>query len=135
MIERVCVIGGGVIGSLFAGHLAQVADVSVLTRRREHADALNVNGLRVSGRSELHGSITASNDPAEIPPFDLGILATKAPGLEEAATTLEGHFPEATMMTTLNGLGAGEIVRGHGDWPIISAVTFMSGTRHDDTHV
>ena len=32
MIERVCVIGGGVIGSLFAGHLAQVADVSVLTQ-------------------------------------------------------------------------------------------------------
>ena len=22
-----------------------------------------------------------------------------------------------------------------GDWPIISAVTFMSGTRHSDTHV
>ena len=39
------------------------------------------------------------------------------------------------MMTTLNGLGAEEIVRAHGDWPIISAVTFMSGTRHDDTHV
>src|SRR6186997_1888449 len=135
VIERVCVIGGGVIGSLFAGHLAQVADVSVLTRRREHADALNERGLRVSGRSELHGSITASNDPAEIPPFDLGILATKAPGVEDAARTLEGHFPGATMMTTLNGLGAEEIVRAHGDWPIISAVTFMSGTRHDDTHV
>jgi ketopantoate reductase len=26
-------------------------------------------------------------------------------------------------------------VRAHGDWPIISAVTFMSGTRHSDTHV
>ena len=135
MIDRVCVIGGGVIGSLFAGHLAQVAEVSVLTRRREHADALNAAGLRVSGRSDLHASIVASNDPAEIPPFDLGILATKAPGLEAAAATLEGHFPEATMMTTLNGLGAEEIVRRHGDWPIISAVTFMSGTRHDDTHV
>ena len=135
MIERVCVIGGGVIGSLFAGHLAQVADVSVLTRRREHADALNASGLRVSGRSDVHGPITASNDPAAIPPFDLGILATKAPGLEGAAATLEGHFPDATMMTTLNGLGAEEIVRRHGDWPIISAVTFMSGTRHDDTHV
>ena len=96
MIERVCVIGGGVIGSLFAGHLAQVADVSVLTRRREHADAsLNERGLRVSGRSDLHGSITASNDPAEIPPFDLGIIATKAPGLEAAATVARGALPRA----------------------------------------
>ena len=101
----------------------------------EHADALNARGLRVSGRSDVHASVIASTDPAEIPPFDLGIVATKAPGLEAAAATLEGHFPEATMMTTLNGLGAEEIVRAHGDWPIISAVTFMSGTRHDDTHV
>ncbi len=135
LIERVCVIGGGVIGSLFAGHLAQVAEVSVLTRRAGHAEALNAEGLRVSGRSDVHASISASNDPAEIPPFDLGIFATKAPGLEEAAATIEGYFPEATMMTTLNGLGAEEIVRRHGDWPIISAVTFMSGTRHEDTHV
>lgn len=135
MIERVCIVGGGVIGSLFAGHLAQVADVSVLTRRREHADALNAEGLRVSGRSDLHAVVTASHDPSQLPPFDLGIVATKATGLEQAAATLEGRFPGATMMTTLNGLGAEEVVRAHGGWPIISAVTFMSGTRHSDTHV
>jgi 2-dehydropantoate 2-reductase len=38
-------------------------------------------------------------------------------------------------MTIQNGLGAEEIVRRHGGWPLLSAVTFMSGTRHDDTHV
>jgi 2-dehydropantoate 2-reductase len=26
-------------------------------------------------------------------------------------------------------------VRAHGDWPIVSGVTFMSGTKHSDTHV
>ena len=39
------------------------------------------------------------------------------------------------MTTVLNGLGAEEIVREHGDWPIVSGVTFMSGTRHSDTRV
>ena len=39
-MTRVCVAGAGVIGSLFAGHLARVAEVSVLTRREEHAQAL-----------------------------------------------------------------------------------------------
>jgi 2-dehydropantoate 2-reductase len=135
VIETVCVIGGGVIGSLFAGHLAQVADVSVLTRRQEHADALNAEGLRVTGRSDLHARVTAAAEPDALEPFDVGIVATKATGLEDAARTLEGHFPEATMMTTLNGLGAEEVVRAHGDWPIVSAVTFMSGTRHSDTEV
>ena len=123
------------IGSLFAGHLAQVAEVSVLTRRREHADALNRDGLRVTGPRDRHARVTAPTDPAELEPFDLGIIATKATGLEDAAAALDGHFPEATMMTVLNGLGAEEVVRSHGDWPIVSGVTFMSGTRHADTEV
>jgi len=62
-------------------------------------------------------------------------VATKATGLEAAASTLTGHFRGATMMTVQNGLGAEEIVARHGDWPLVSGVTFMSGTRHDDTHV
>ena len=135
MIERVCVIGAGSIGSLFAGHLAQVADVSVLTRREDHAEALNREGLRVTGRSDLHARVTASADPDAIEPFDLGIVATKANGLDSAATALEGRFPDALVMTTLNGLGAEEVVREHGEWPIVSAVTFMSGTKHSDTEV
>jgi 2-dehydropantoate 2-reductase len=135
VIRRVCVIGAGVIGSLFAGHLSRVAEVSVLTRRREHAEALRTEGLRVSGRSDLHADVAASADPDELEPFDLGIVATKATGLEDAAAALEGRFPEATLMTVLNGLGAEAVVRSHGEWPIISGVTFMSGTRHSDTHV
>ena len=125
LIERVCVIGAGAIGSLFAGHLAQVADVSVLTRRREHADALNRDGLRVTGRSDVHARVTAAADPGELDAFDLGIVATKANGLEAAAASLENRFPDATLMTTLNGLGAEEVVRAHGEWSLVSAVTFM----------
>ena len=134
-MERVCIVGAGVIGNLFAGHLAQVCDVSVLTRRREHAEALNRDGLRVSGKSDRQARVTATDDPAKLPPFDVAIVATKASGLEAAAEALEGRFPEATVMTVLNGIGAEEVVRAHGDWPIVSGVTFMSGTRHSDTHV
>jgi 2-dehydropantoate 2-reductase len=135
VIERICVVGAGVIGSLFAGHLAQLCEVSVLTRRREHADALNRDGLTISGKSDRHAQVEASTDPGELPAADVAIIATKAAGLRKAVETLEGSFPEATMMTVLNGLGAEEIVREHGEWPIVSAVTFMSGTRHSDTHV
>jgi 2-dehydropantoate 2-reductase len=134
-IERVCVIGGGVIGSLYAGHLARDLEVSVLTRRDEHARALNADGLRISGKSDFTASLHATTDPAELPDFDLGILATKATQLEEAASALAGRFPGATLMTIQNGLGAEELVRAHGDWPLLSAVTFMSGVRHADAHV
>jgi 2-dehydropantoate 2-reductase len=135
VIERICLVGGGVIGSLFAGHLAQVSEVSVLTRRREHADALNREGLRVSGKRELHAEVHASTDAGELPTPEVAIVATKAGGLRAAMQTLEGHFPGAAITTVLNGLGAEEIVREHGDWLIVSGVTFMSGTKHSDTHV
>ena len=57
-MSRVCVAGAGTIGSLFAAHLARVADVSVLTRREEHARALNEHGLRVSGRADFTARVT-----------------------------------------------------------------------------
>jgi 2-dehydropantoate 2-reductase len=133
--ERVCIVGAGTIGSLFAGHLAQVVDVSVLTRRREHADALNARGLRITGRSSLEARVQATHDPVELPDFDLGIVACKGTELDAAASALAGRFPAAMLMTVQNGLGAEDVVRRHGAWPLISAITFMSGTRRSDTEV
>jgi len=132
---RVCVIGAGAIGSLFAAHLATVADVLVLTRRQGHAQELNDRGLRVTGRHDFTARVAAAADPRDLPEFDVGIIATKATGLEDAAESLAGRFGGATIVTVQNGLGAEEVVRRHGSWQLISAVTFMSGMKHSDTHV
>ena len=134
-MTSVVVAGAGSIGSLLAGHLARVAEVTVLTRREEHAQALAAEGLRVSGRSEFTARVEATADPARLPDAELAILACKGTDLEPLAARLEGRVPSATVMTIQNGLGAEEIVAAHGEWPLLSAVTFMSGTRHGDTHV
>src|SRR5919201_5871146 len=125
-IERVCVVGAGVIGSLYAAHLARRVDVWVLARREEHAGALAERGLRVSGKHEFTARLQATADPEALPAADLAIVATKATDLEQAASRLEGRLPDALVMTIQNGLGAEEVVRRHGDWPLISAVSFMS---------
>jgi 2-dehydropantoate 2-reductase len=134
-LKSVCIAGAGVIGSLFAGHLARVCEVSVLTRREEHARALVEHGLRVSGRADFTANVTATADPAELPDADLVIVACKGTDLEAVAALLENHVPGATVMTVQNGLGAEEVVRRFGDWPLISAVTFMSGNRRGDSEV
>jgi 2-dehydropantoate 2-reductase len=134
-IERVCVVGCGAIGGLYAGHLAQVSDVTVMTRRPEQAAALNKAGLQVSGKSDLRARVTASHEPEGIDDVDVAIVACKAVDLPQTAARLEGSFRRAAVMTVQNGLGAEEVVRKHGEWPLISAVTFMSGTRRSDTHV
>jgi 2-dehydropantoate 2-reductase len=132
---KVCVVGAGAIGSLYAAHLAQVADVTVLTRRDEHARALREQGLRVSGRSDHVARLEATSDPDSLSGADLCIIATKATDLAGAVSELEGKLPGAAVMTVQNGLGAEEVVRRYGDWPLISAVTFMSGNRCHDAHV
>jgi 2-dehydropantoate 2-reductase len=134
-VTRVVVAGAGSIGSLLAAHLARVAEVTVLTRREGHAAVLREQGLRVSGRSDFTAGLDATADPAELPAAELAILACKGTDLEPLAARLEGRLAGATVMTIQNGLGAEEIVAAHGDWPLLSAVTFMSGTRHGDAHV
>jgi 2-dehydropantoate 2-reductase len=121
-----------VIGSLFAGHLGRVCDVSVLCRREEHARALNDHGLRVSGRNDFVTLVRASTDPAQLPEPELAIVATKTTELDAAAVRLQGHWPGASVMTVQNGLGAEEAFVGR---RVLSAVTFMSGTKHSDAHV
>ena len=132
---RVVVAGAGTIGSLLAGHLARVAEVAVLTRRPEHARALVENGLRVSGRSDFTATLRASSDPDELGDADIVVVACKGGDLEPLAAGLAGRFAGATVMTVQNGLGAEDVVAARGDWPLLSAVTFMSGTRHADDHV
>jgi 2-dehydropantoate 2-reductase len=133
-MTSVCVAGAGTIGSLFAAFLARVADVSVLTRREDHARALNEHGLRVSGRADFTARVRAAADPAALD-AELVIVACKGNDLTSLAARMEGCFPGATVMTVQNGLGAEAVVAERGDWPLLSSVTFMSGTRHSDAHV
>jgi 2-dehydropantoate 2-reductase len=133
--QRIVIAGAGAIGSLYAAHLATQVEVWVLTRRPEHAKALTAKGIAVSGKSEVHGSVHATSDPGELPAFDAAIVATKANEVAAASAALRGRSEAAVVMTCQNGLGADEIMADAGPWPLLSAVTFMSGTKHDDCHV
>jgi 2-dehydropantoate 2-reductase len=133
--RRVCIAGAGTIGSLYAAHLARVADVQVLTRRAGHARALEADGLRVSGRADFTARLAATCDEAELGAVDLVIVACKGTELDAVAARLEGLPSGTVVMTVQNGLGAEEVVARHGDWTLLSAITFMSGTRHSDSHV
>jgi 2-dehydropantoate 2-reductase len=135
LTDGIWVIGGGVIGSLFAAHLSRVAEVTLLCRRAEHAATVSENGIRVSGRADFVGRPRASTDPTGLADARFAIVATKANDVETAAAQLEGRLGDGSVMTVQNGLGAEEVVRDHGSWPQLSAVTFMSGTKLADDHV
>jgi 2-dehydropantoate 2-reductase len=53
----VCVVGCGAVGSLFAANLATLDDVEVWAYdlAQEHVDAINRDGLRLTGAGEVVG--------------------------------------------------------------------------------
>ncbi len=134
-MKRVCIVGCGAIGSLYAVHLARVVEVWAFVRREEHALALKRDGLRVSGKHEFHVSLKATSRPEEIPDCDLAIVATKARQVEESFAPVGHHFDHGAVVSAQNGLGSEELIAECTRGQIIRGTTFMSGTRHSDTHV
>src|ERR1700722_72091 len=134
-MKRVCIIGCGAIGSLYAAHLARVSEVWVLVRRKDHAEALNREGLRISGTHNFSVKVQARTDPGDLPEFDLGIVATKATQVEESITTAGNRFDGGAVISAQNGLGSEEIIAAHTRGQVIRGTTFMSATKHSDTHV
>lgn len=134
-MNRVCIIGCGSIGSLYAAHLARVTEVWAFVRRPEHARILNEQGLSVTGTHSFHSKLRASHDPAEMPQFDLGIVSSKATQTADAVRPVAHLFEKGAILSTQNGLGSEEIIAQLAKTFVMRGTTFMSGTRHSDTHV
>ncbi len=134
-MKRVCIIGCGAIGSLYAAHLARVTEVWAFVRREDHAQALNRDGLRVSGKHDFHVSLKATTQPDRLPDCELGIVATKATQVEDSIALVGNRFNQGAVISAQNGLGSEEIIAAHTGGQVIRGTTFMSGTKHSDTHV
>jgi 2-dehydropantoate 2-reductase len=125
---RVCVVGCGAVGSLFAAHLAQVEDVEVWAYdvAAPHVDAINQDGLRLTGEAELHAEVRASTDSAEIPPCDFGIVATKSMFTRSAIKTTAHLFENGAVASVQNGVGNEEAIAEHVE-RVIRGTTFPAG--------
>ncbi len=134
-MKKVCIIGCGAIGSLYAAHLARVAEVWAFVRREDHARALNRDGLRVTGTHDFSVRLKATTNPNEIPDCDFGIVATKAIQVEESFRPVGRRFDKGAVLSAQNGVGSEEIIAAITRGYVIRGTTFMSGTRHSDTHV
>ena len=62
---RICIVGCGAVGSLFAANLTSLDDVEVWAYdlAQPHVDAINEHGLRLTGAGEVHANgIRATSD-------------------------------------------------------------------------
>jgi len=133
---RICVVGCGAVGSLFAANLAQLDDVEVWAydASRAHVDAINAGGLRLSGAGEVLGFLRATTDASELPQCDFGIVATKAMHTDAAIAATAHAFADGYVATVQNGLGNEETLARHVE-RVIRGTTFPAGKIVEPGHV
>jgi 2-dehydropantoate 2-reductase len=122
------VVGCGAVGSLFAANLATLDDVEVWAYdlSRPHVEAIERDGLRLTGAGEVHARLRATSDAAELPPCDFGIVATKAMHTEGAIAATAHAFAGGCVATVQNGIGNEEVLAKHVD-RVIRGTTFPAG--------
>ena len=126
---RVCIIGCGAVGSLFAAHLAKKGEVEVWAYDvwKDHVDAIRKNGLRLSGAADFTVKLNATSDATELPRCDYGIVATKAIHTKGAMAQVARAFDENSAVCSVqNGVGNEELIADHVKY-VIRGTTFPAG--------
>jgi len=126
---KICIIGCGAVGSLFAAHLARAGEVEVWAYDlwKEHTEAISTNGLRLSGAADFVARLNATSDAAKLPECDYGIVATKAIHTRAAIRQVAHIFGENSAVCSVqNGVGNEELIAESVKY-VIRGTTFPAG--------
>ncbi len=125
---RICVVGCGAVGSLFAANLSTLDDVEVWAYdlHEAHVAAMRERGLRLVGAGEVTGHPNATSDATSIPPCEFGIVATKAMHAGAAIASTAHVFAQGAVATVMNGVGNEETLAEHVE-RVIRGTTFPAG--------
>jgi len=128
---RVCVVGAGSLGSLLAGVLASAADVTLVGRPAD-VEAIEADGLRVTGSVERHVHPDVSTEPPAT--ADLAVVAVKAFDTEAVARQLADSDLDG-VLSLQNGLGNEEALAAHLDCEVLAGTCTYGARRREPGHV
>lgn len=127
---KICVVGCGAVGSIFAAHLARLKDVAVFAYdvSEAHIRAIADSGLRLSGAADFTTRLAgASTDPGKLPRCDYGLVATKSIHTRAAMEKARVIFgDDAAVCSVQNGVGNEEIIAEQVRY-VIRGTTFPAG--------
>jgi 2-dehydropantoate 2-reductase len=125
---RICIVGCGAVGSLFAANLATLEEVEVwaFDLNEAHVSAINEQGLQLVGAGEVRSRPRATSDAAVLPHCDFGIVATKAMHADAAIAATAHAFEHGAVASVMNGVGNEETIAVHVS-RVIRGTTFPAG--------
>jgi 2-dehydropantoate 2-reductase len=111
VFSHVFVLGAGGIGSVYGALLSSKSPVTLIGNKT-HVEAVNFNGLRVSGEKAETFKPKADTEIREIPERALVLLTTKAYDSTRAVEGIRRLLRKDTVILVLqNGLGNEEMVK------------------------
>ncbi len=122
---NVIVLGAGAIGSLYGAKLSKLNNVTLIARK-EHADRINKNGLKVTGLENNIYKLKAATKINKINKNTLILLTTKAYDNKEAIKNIKNLIKKDTIILCLqNGLYSENIVKEivNGKCTVLRAIT------------
>lgn len=136
---RIAVVGAGAVGGYFGGRLAKAGEQVVFIARGENLKALQTSGLRVdSFLGDFHlQPVQAAEDPAQVGPVDMVLVAVKAWQVPEVAPRLAPLVGEETGVVYLgNGVDApAQLAHALGPKAVLGGLTRISAALVAPGHV
>ncbi len=109
--EPILVVGAGAIGSVYAVKLSMRHPVTVVARR-EHAEAIRADGLRLIGKETVTARVDAVTQVESIAPGTIVLLTTKVNASEAALAPIADLVRDDTVIVCIqNGHDSEGIAR------------------------
>jgi 2-dehydropantoate 2-reductase len=128
---RVVIVGGGAMGGLFGGLLAEGGlDVTIVDTWREHVAAINDNALRIVGYGGDRAiAVKATSDASSVGSADVVLFQCKAFANQAAARSVQHLFDGRSVAISFqNGLGNEEALAGVlGEANVLGGLTAQAG--------
>lgn len=126
---RVAILGAGAMGTLFAYHLAEQNDVTLVDVREDAVEAINARGGVRLGDAPVRAA-EATHDPAKAYATNFLFVFVKAPSTLAATRPFAGNLNPSTPIVSLqNGLGNEEAIKASlgGAVPLVMGITDVAG--------
>ena len=130
---RIAIVGAGGVGAYLGVLLADRGDEVVLIDRGEHVRVMAAEGVQIHSRArgELHATLPATDNPAEVGPVDLVLYCVKTYDNDTAIRALRPLVgPNTSILTLQNGVGNVEqLADAYGARAVLGAALTGGGTR------
>ena len=108
---HIVVLGAGAIGSVYGARLSTAHDVTLLTRSA-HAEAINQDGLRITGAEERTYRVAAATTLGRLAPDTLIVLTTKVSDSDAAVRSIAPLLRSDTVILCVqNGLYSEDLAK------------------------